>query len=198
MTLIKVSKIFAAVIFVTLTSATLAEAQTPGQQVRETIQRVTAIAGSSTAGESERHDALKRLILPRFDWNEMARQTLGSHWPAASEKQRDFVVTFTEFVGNAYLGQIGAYHNEKVVYLGERRENNHAQVDTKLEPANGEPISVSYRLHQVDGEWKIYDVFISDISLVHNYRAQFNRMLRKGSFEELLRQLKEKDTKDRG
>ena len=147
----KASTVFAAVIFVTLSLAKLAVAQTPGQQVRETIQRVTAIVGSTTAGKTERQDALKRLILPRFDWNEMARHTLGEHWPATPEKQHDFVATFTEFIGNAYLGQIGSYHNQKVVYLGERREKNHAQVDTKLEPADGEPVSVNYKLHQVDG-----------------------------------------------
>ena len=198
MTLTQANKILAAIIIASLSSVALAVAQTPGQQVRETIQRVTAIAGSPTTGESERQDALKRLILPRFDWNEMARHTLGEHWPATLEKQRDFVATFTEFVGNAYLGQIGAYHNEKIVYLGERRENNRAQVDTKLEPVSGDPLSINYKLHQVDGVWKIYDVVIADISLVNNYRAQFTRILRKGSLEELLRQLKEKDTKARG
>jgi len=82
--------------------------------------------------------------------------------------------------------------------LGERRETNRAQVDTKLVPAKGDPLSVNYKLHQIDGEWKIYDVVIADISLVHNYRSQFNRILAKSSFDDLLKQLREKDSKDRG
>ncbi|MDH3442448.1 MAG: ABC transporter substrate-binding protein [Deltaproteobacteria bacterium] len=191
-------KILVVAILATLSVAALAVAQTPGEQVRETIKRVTGIVGASAAGESERRDALKRLILPRFDWNEMARLALGKHWPATPARQHEFVVTFTEFIGNAYLGQIGAYHDEKILYLGERRENNRAQVDTKLQPASGDPLTVNYMLHHVEGEWKIYDVVIADISLVNNYRAQFNRILTKGSLEDLLRQLKEKESKDRG
>jgi phospholipid transport system substrate-binding protein len=176
----------------------IASAQTPGEQVQETIQRVTAIVGSSASGDSARRDAVKRLLTPRFDWNEMARQTLGKHWPSAPAKQDEFIAAFTEFVGNAYVGQIGSYKDEKIIYLGERRESNRAQVDTKVVPTKGDPLSVSYKLHQVSGDWKIYDVVIEDISLVHNYRSQFNRVLAKSSLDELLRQLREKDSKDRG
>jgi len=175
-----------------------AVAQTPGQQVQETIQQVTAIVGAPAGEASERRDAVKRLLAPCFDWNEMARQTLGKHWPSAPAKQDEFVVTFTEFMGNSYIGQIGAYKDEKIIYLGEQRDNNRAQVDTKLVPAKGDPLSVNYKLHQVDGEWKIYDVVIADISLVNNYRSQFNRILAKSSFDDLLKQLREKDSKDRG
>lgn len=174
-----------------------AAAQTPGQQVQDTIQRVTAIVCSPAGDASERRDAVKRLLAPRFDWHEMARQTLGKHWPSAPAKQDEFVVTFTEFMGNSYIGQIGAYKDEKIIYLGERRETNRAQVDTKLVPAKGDSLSVNYKLHQIDGEWKIYDVVIADISLVNNYRSQFNRILAKSSFDDLLRQLREKESKDR-
>ena len=170
-----------------------AAAQTPGQQVQETIQQVTAIVGSPAGGESERRDAVRRVLSPRFDWNEMARQSLGKNWPSATAKQREFVATFTEFMGNSYIGQIGSYKDEKIIYIGERRDSNLAQVDTKLVPAKGDPLSVNYKLHQVDGDWKIYDVVIADISLVNNYRSQFNRIIAKSSFEDLLKQLREKE-----
>ena len=173
-----------------------AAAQTPGQQVQDTIQRVTAIVGSPAGDASERRDAVKRLLAPRFDWHEMARQTLGKHWPSAPAKQDEFVVTFTEFMGNSYIGQIGAYKGENHL-LGRTAGTNRAQVDTKLVPAKGDSLSVNYKLHQIDGEWKIYDVVIADISLVNNYRSQFNRILAKSSFDELLRQLREKESKDR-
>jgi len=170
-----------------------AAAQTPGQQVQETIQQVTAMVGFPAGGESERRDAVKRLLAPRFDWQEMARQSLGKNWPSATAKQHEFVVTFTEFMGNSYMGQIGSYKDEKIIYVGERRDSNRAQVDTKLVPAKGDPLSVNYKLHQIDGEWKIYDVVIADISLVNNYRSQFNRIIAKSSLENLLKQLREKE-----
>lgn len=173
-------------------------AQTPGQQVQETIQRITAIVSSLSAGESERRDEVKRLLLPRFDWAEMAKRSLGKHWPRATERQNEFVSAFTEFVGNAYLGTIGGYKDEKIIFAGERRDKNLAEVDTKLVPNKGEPMSVNYRLHLVQGEWKIYDVVIADISIVNNYRSQFNRILAKSSFDDLLKQLRERDSKERG
>ena len=172
---------------------TIAAAQSPGEQVRETIKRVTAIVSSTAEGEHQRRETVKQLLVPRFDWNEMARQSLGKHWPSAPSKQREFVLTFTEFVGNSYIGQISSYKDEKIVYLGERLDRNQAQVDTRLVPAKGDPLAVNYKLHRVDGEWKIFDVVIADISLVLNYRSQFNRVLGKGSFDELLRQLRARD-----
>jgi phospholipid transport system substrate-binding protein len=173
-------------------------AQTPGQQVQETIQRVTALINSPSMGGSERRDEVKRLLLPRFDWPEMAKRALGKHWPRVPERQNEFVSAFTEFVGNAYLGTIGGYKDEKIIFSGERRDQNLVEVETKLVPNKGEPMPVNYRLHVVQGEWKIYDVVIADISLVNNYRSQFNRVLARSSFDDLLKQLKDRDSKDRG
>jgi phospholipid transport system substrate-binding protein len=168
-------------------------AQTPGQQVQETIQMVTAIIGAPAGAEAERLSEVKRFLLPRFDWLEMAKRSLGKHWPRVPERQNEFVAAFTEFVGNSYLGTIGGYKNEKIIFAGERRDQHLAEVETKLVPNKGEPMPVNYRLHLVQGEWKIYDVVIADISLVSNYRSQFNRILARGSFDELVKQLREKD-----
>jgi phospholipid transport system substrate-binding protein len=173
-------------------------AQTPGQQIQETIQRVTAIISSPARAEADRLDEVKRLLLPRFDWLEMAKRSLGKHWPRVPERQNEFVSAFIEFVGNGYLGTIGGYKDEKIIFAGERRDQNVAEVETKLVPNKGEPMSVNYRLHLVQGEWKIYDIVIADISLINNYRSQFNRVLAKGSFDDLVKQLREKDSKDRG
>jgi phospholipid transport system substrate-binding protein len=197
MALVKTKQILAAAALA-LCMARVVLAQTPGQQVQETIQRITAIVSSPSGGESERRDEVKRLLLPRFDWPEMAKRTLGKHWPKIPERQHEFVSAFTEFVGNAYLGTIGGYKDEKIIFAGERRDQNLAEVETKLMPNKGEPMSVNYRLHLVQGDWKIYDVVIADISLVNNYRSQFNRILARSTFDDLLRQLRDKDSKDRG
>jgi phospholipid transport system substrate-binding protein len=66
---------------------------------------------------------------------------------------------------------------------------------TKIVPTKGEPTAINYRLHRVDDEWKVYDVVVEDISLVVNFRSQFNRILAKGSFDDLLKQLREKETR---
>ena len=170
-------------------------AQTPGQQVQETIHRVTAIFGSSSGAEPERLDEIKRLLLPRFDWPEMAKRSLGKHWPKVPERQNEFISAFTEFVGSAYLGTLSGYKDERIIFAGERREQNLAEVETKLVPNKGDPMPVNYRLHLVQGEWKIYDVVIADISLINNYRSQFNRILAKGSFDDLVKQLRDQDSR---
>lgn len=197
MALVKTRQALVVGVFV-LCAARVALAQTPGQQVQETIQRITAIVSSPSRAESEQRDEVKRLLLPRFDWLEMAKRSLGKHWPRVPERQNEFVSAFTEFVGNAYLGTIGGYKDEKIIFAGERRDQNLAEVDTKLVPNKGEPMSVNYRLHLVQGDWKIYDVVIADISLVNNYRSQFNRVLAKSSFDDLLKQLRDRDSKGRG
>jgi phospholipid transport system substrate-binding protein len=173
-------------------------ATTPMEQIQETLQQVMAvISGPSTGDEKERKDTLRNALMPRFDWDEMAKRVLGKHWDGVGSRQDEFVAAFSEFLGNSYVGKIGSYKDEKVLFVGERTEKNLAQVDTKIVPGKGEPIGVSYRLHRLQGDWKIYDVVVEDISIVANYRAQFERILAKGTFDDLLKRLRDKDQKNR-
>ena len=169
-------------------------AGTPIEQIQETIQQVLVIVnGPSSQTDAERKGMLRDALMPRFDWLEMAKQALGKHWNNVSGRQYEFVAVFAEFLGNAYVGKIGSYKDEKIVFVQESIEKDQAKVDTKVIPGAGEPTSVNYRLHQVKGEWMIYDVVVEDISIVANYRAQFNRILSRTSFDDLLKRLKEKN-----
>ena len=132
------------------------------------------------------------MLFRSFDFGEMAKRSLGSHWRTGNGKEEEFVSVFTGFVENAYMGTLESYKGEKIAYLRERVDQNLAQVDTRIVPAKGEPFPVNYRLHLVGGEWKIYDVVIDNISLVNNFRSQFNRILTTASFDDLLRKLREK------
>ena len=173
-------------------------ADTPMEQLQETIQQaMLAMNGAGKLNDPERREKLRDTLMPRFDWFEMAKQTLGKHWSTVPNRQHEFVAVFTEFLGNSYIGKIGSYKDEKIVFVHESIEKNLAQVNTKIIPGKGEPTSVNYRLHRVEGEWKIYDVVVEDISVVANYRSQFNRILANGSFDDLIKRLKEKDSKVR-
>ena len=157
---------------------------------------MSVVANASTNQERGR-ELLRESLMPRFDWLEMSKQVLGKNWSLASGRENEFVSAFAEFLGNAYIGQIGSYQNEKVLIVHESIENNRAQVKTKIVSDNGGPTSVDYRLRDIDGEWKIYDVVVEDISIIVNYRSQFNRILAKGSFDDLLMQLRQKDLRQR-
>ena len=189
------SKRFAAAMWFALCLApALAFGHSPTEQIQETIQQVlTVVNGSTPGGDASRKQSLREAVMPRFDWAEMAKQTLGKHWDSVAARQSEFIVAFAEFLGNSYAGKIGSYKDEKILFVQETVKDNLAQVKTKIVPSKGEPTSVIYQLHHVHGEWKIYDVMVEDISLVVNYRSQFSRILAKGSFDDLLRQLKEKE-----
>jgi phospholipid transport system substrate-binding protein len=178
----------------------LVVAAAPGDQVRRTIDNLLVILKDPRlTGESnkdERRQKVKEVIYQRFDLTEMARRSLGSEWRRRSpEEQKEFVQLFTDLLEETYLGQIEAYRGEKVQYLKEREDDNYAQVETRIVDNKGQEFSFDYRLHKVKGDWgdwKVYDVIIEDISLVNNYRSQFNRVLARSSFGELLKTMKEK------
>jgi phospholipid transport system substrate-binding protein len=169
----------------------------PGDQVRQTTDKLLAILKDpQLKGESkknERRDKLKELIYQRFDFTEMAKRSLGSEWPRRSpEEQKEFVKLFTDLLERAYLDQLESYSGEKIQYLKEREDDNYAQVETKIIDKKGQEFSVNYRLHNRNGDWKVYDVVIEEISLVNNYRAQFKRALAKSPYENLVNRMKEK------
>jgi phospholipid transport system substrate-binding protein len=170
---------------------------TPTEHIEETVQQVLNVVRNPANSHERRKEMLRETLMPRFDWFEMAKQTLGKHWSVAAGRENEFVGAFAEFLGNSYVGSIGSYKDEKILVMQESIDSNRAQVKTKIVPDKGEPTSVNYRLHRVQGEWKIYDVVVEDISLVANFRSQFNRILAKGSFDDLLKQLRDKDLKNR-
>jgi phospholipid transport system substrate-binding protein len=167
---------------------------TPTEQIQETIQQVLSVVRNTTNSHEQRKEMLRETLMPRFDWFEMARQTLGKHWSVAAGRENEFIGAFADFLGNSYVGNIGSFKDEKILFVQESIESNQAQVKTKIVPGKGEPTSVNYRLHRVEGHWKIYDVVVDDISIVVNYRSQFNRILTRGTFDDLLRQLREKES----
>jgi phospholipid transport system substrate-binding protein len=123
----------------------------------------------------------------------MAKRSLGANWRRANpQQQKEFVLTFTALLEKTYADQIDLYNGQKVVYSGESIDGDYAQVDSRIVDKDGQTYSVVYRLHKVDGKWKIYDVVAENISLVNNYRSQFNRVITKSSFDDLLKTMKEK------
>jgi phospholipid transport system substrate-binding protein len=169
----------------------------PGDQVRQTVDKLLAIlADPQLRGEdkeNERREELRKVLYSRFDFTEMAKSALGPHWQRRSpEEQKEFVELFTSLLEGAYLDKIESYNGEKVQYLNETVDNDYAEVDTKIVDNHGQPFSVNYRLRNGGGDWKVYDVVLENVSLVNNYRSQFNRVLAKSSFEELRKTMKEK------
>jgi phospholipid transport system substrate-binding protein len=169
----------------------------PTDQVRQTADRVLSVLQDSRLKSAdkqrERREQLREIIASRFDFPEMAKRSLGSNWQKGnSDEQRQFVELFTELLEKSYADQIESYDGEKIVYGRENVNQDHADVDTKIVTKKGEQISVSYKLRSASGDWKVYDVVIENISLVNNFRSQFNRILTNASFADLLKKLQSK------
>jgi phospholipid transport system substrate-binding protein len=166
-------------------------------QLKQSVDKVLAILNDPTlkgmGNSQERRQKLKEVVYSRFDFNEMAKRALGSQWQKRSpEEQKEFVQLFTSLLEHAYLENIESYNGEKIRFLNERQDKDFAEVNTKIINSKGQEFSLDYRLQNVNGDWKVIDVVIENISLVNNYRAQFNRLLAKSSFAELIETMKQK------
>lgn len=183
-------------LLVVATGETPLWASAPTEQVKATIDQVMATVTDPKfqgAGKKiERREKLRQVILPRFDFAEMAKRALGNNWNRYPDKQHEFVTAFTQLLEETYADQIEMANGEKIVYLNERTESEFAEVDTKVISPKGGETPMTYKLRAVDSEWKVYDIVVENISIVNNYRSQFNRVLGNASLDELIKRMKEK------
>lgn len=148
---------------------------------------------SGEAQSRERRDRLKKILYSGFDFSEMAKRSLGAQWRRLSPKeQAEFVQLFTDLLERVYLDKIESYRNESFRYPKEKLDGDFAEVDSRVVTQKGEEYTLLYKLQLSGNEWRVYDVVIENISLVNNYRSQFNRIIAGSSYPELLQRLKAK------
>lgn len=167
-----------------------------GEHVKATIDQVMQVLRDpklqGAGKKGERREKLRQIVLPRFDFAEMGKRALGNNWNRYPDKQQEFVTAFKQLLEETYADQIELASGDKVVYLNERAEKDYAEVDTKVISAKGEETSMTYKLHPVDSDWKVFDIVVENISIVNNYRSQFNRVLSNASLDELIKRMKDK------
>jgi phospholipid transport system substrate-binding protein len=137
-------------------------------------------------------DKALKLIQARFDFSEMARRSLGPHWTALNaNERREFVDAYTQMLLHFFGRSVRAAGDETIEYQREVRDGILARVETKVVSASRDDFAIDYRLHDIDGQWKVYDMVIDQISIVNNYRAQFERVIAKSSLKDLLQRMKQ-------
>ncbi|HEX6173008.1 MAG TPA: ABC transporter substrate-binding protein [Candidatus Binatia bacterium] len=168
----------------------------PTDQIKATVDSAVGLLRDSRdkpLGTNERRAQLREILFARFDFSEMARRALGAHWRRrTATEQQEFVQLFTELLERQYAGIIESYTDEKIVYVSERIDGAFAEINSKIFTAKGQELSINYKAQLVGQEWKVYDVIAEEISLVNNFRSQFNRVISSSSYEELVRRLREK------
>ena len=177
-----------------LTFAADAAAVSAKVQLQSTIDRVIEILQTIRSPEDieKNRNSVREVLLTRFDFAAMARESLGNRWNDLHGKEEEFVSAFTDFIENSYMTTLGTYRGEKVVYDRDRSNGGAAEVDTRVVGGQGTPIKIRYKLYLTGEDWKVYDAVIDDVSVVANYKSQFSRMLQKVSLEELIENLRAK------
>jgi phospholipid transport system substrate-binding protein len=141
----------------------------------------------------ERRQALNKVINVIFDYSEMSKRSLGKHWNERTpDERREFIDLFALLLQNSYLSKIESYNNEKIVYLKETLDDKYAEIKSKIVTAKRDEYTLDYRLLNENGKWMVYDIVIEGVSMVSNYRAQFNRVINDKGYSGLVKVLQTK------
>jgi phospholipid transport system substrate-binding protein len=182
--------IVASLVVLALGGPAPAAAATATDELRRYTDQVLRILQDPSLDPAARRRAVRDVAHEAFDARETARRVLGRHWQArTAAEQEEFVRIFREFLERTYLPWVDEYRGEQVRYVSERRDGDHAAVRAMIVLRLGIEIPVESRLLRTGDRWQVYDVLIENVSLVATYRAQFDRVIRAASYEDLRRRL---------
>jgi phospholipid transport system substrate-binding protein len=166
-------------------------------RMKQTTDTILSIVSDPTlkvpSKAEERRKQIRNAVDQRFDWEEMARRSLARHWAQRTdEEKKEFIRLFGDLLERTYMDKIEGYSGEKVQYEGDTVEGDYAVVRVKIITKKNVDIPVEYRLQKKGNNWLVYDVSIEGVSLVNNYRTQFNSIMVGSSYADLVKRLKAK------
>jgi len=178
-------------------TASAAAAGAPSDQLKTQIDRVLKTLDDPELKKEgkapDRRAAVRKIANDIFDFGETARRSLGRHWQPRTPAERDeFVQLFADLLERSYISRVELYGGEKIQYLGDTIEGEQAKAQTKLLTKGGSDIPIEYRMHKKGDRWLVYDVIIEGVSLIANYRTQFNKIIQTASYQELVKKMKAK------
>ena len=165
------------------------------EEVKKTVDEVVRIVSDKEMkkNDQKRRQVLKKSIGTIFDYDEMAKRSLGKHWnPRSAAERKQFTELFASLLENSYAGKIESYNNERIVYLKETIDSDHAEVKSKVVTTKRDEFTPDYRMINQNGKWMVYDVVIEGVSLVSNYRTQFNKIITTDGYPALVKKLQTK------
>lgn len=164
----------------------------PLDTIKTYIDQVLKIVSDKSLPRDAKVKKIEVLYEQMFDEVELSRRSLGRNWKKLSPaQQKEFIPLFRQILEKAYIDKILSYNNEKIVFSKQSVKGNLAEVQSTVITASRE-VPITYRVIQKGGTWKAYDVVIENVSLVQNYRTQFNEILAKNSPDQLLEILRKR------
>ena len=178
-----------------LLAAAPALAGAPTDQLKSSIDQVIKVlddpALKAEGSAEKRRAAIREVANNTFDFGEAAKRSLGKHWQGLSERDRqEFTGLFADLLERGYVARIEEYSGEKIVYTGDNVDADAATVKTRLTTKSGTAIPVDYRMLRKGDRWLVYDVSVEGLSLVSNYRGQFNKIIETSSYQDLVKRMK--------
>jgi phospholipid transport system substrate-binding protein len=165
----------------------------PTDQLREYTDQVIKVLDDPALARGDRRAAVRKIAHEAFDVTETARRVLARHWQARTPAEREeFTQLFADLLERTYIARLDEYGGERIRYVGESVDGELATVRARIATRTGIEVPVESRMVHRGERWLIYDVLIENVSLVGNYRSQFDRIVRSSSYEELVRRLKQK------
>lgn len=172
-----------------------ADAGAPTDQLKVSVEQIVKVLEDPglkpEAKAKDRRAAIRKEAEVVFDFGETAKRALGRHWQTLAEKDRqEFTALFTDLIERAYISKIERYSGERIAYAGEAIDGGLATVRTRFVTKQGTEIPVDYRMQQRGDRWLVYDVSVEGVSLINNYRTQFEKIIQTSSYSELVRKMK--------
>jgi phospholipid transport system substrate-binding protein len=182
---------------VALLAAPAVGAETPTEQLRAHVARALKIledpAFKAESRAAARQAEIRKVAADIFDFTEMTRRALGPHWqPRTPAERQEMVALFTDLLERSYVSKIEMYSGERIVWAGEAIDGDQATIRTRIVTKQGTEVPVDYRMARRGDRWVAYDVSIEGVSLVANYRTQFNKIIQTSSYAELVKRLRDK------
>jgi len=175
-------------------------AETPTQAIKRAHARINKLLAQKTKPGSPADTRVKQQVTREvntfLDFTELARRALGRHWEARTEDERkEFVDILKALIERSYVKQLRTNLGYKIEYRKESTKGDSAEVVTAVKVKKNRrttEIVIEYKMQRAGAKWMVYDVVTDDVSIVRNYRSQFNRIIRKESYEALVKKMREK------
>lgn len=155
-----------------------------------------AVLQKKDMGQQEKDRQIIEIVTPIFDFPLMAKLSLGKkYWPGLSKEQKGkYTDLFVKRLEASYLEKLSLYTDETVVYKTPVQNERKVEIPTEV-ISKDKKISMTYKLYKSEQDWKIYDLEIEGISMIVTYRSQFDQILDKGTFDDLLLKLEKPENK---
>jgi phospholipid transport system substrate-binding protein len=172
-----------------------APAGEPTDQLKTQLERVLKTVQDpelKKAGRGAQRRAVRKVADEIFDYADTAKRALSRHWAQRTAAEREeFTALFADLFEHSYISKVELFEGERVTYLGDTMDGNDATVRTRFLTKQGSDLHVDYKMHRApSGRWVVYDVLIESVSLIDNYRTQFNSVIQRSSYQDLVKRLK--------